>query len=316
MAGLLDIISARNPQQAQKRARGLLDEWSDPAAQLAAALREAIGADQLDKALAWRTGKLDAVTGSHDTAASVENDLTQASLNNALASIVSPARARMLNVSQKLPDDDLFRLAVANTQGAKLVDDGLMMRLQRNQLEDQALHPSVRGGVFYLPEGAAQAKYYSTGRNGYGGSEKITGETLIQNPIFAKGGTGGKVPEAAFDSLLGKGAYQKMRSDALDVSLGRRTGGMVEIEDFLAKYAPELKGQGQYILQNSKQGNQLAYALQEAAVGSAVRSAGHDAVVGYSKGKSGPFLSEVFDVRESHYPDTFGTSKVWESFLK
>jgi hypothetical protein len=173
--------------------------------------------------------------------------------------------------------------------------------------------------VFYLPEGAAQGKYYSTGKNGYGGGEKITGETLVSNPLFAKGGTGGKVPESAFDSLQGKGAYQKMRKDALDVNWGRP--GLYadkgpSIESFLDKYAPELADYGDYIIQNSKKGNQLAYALQEAAVASAVRNAGHDAVVGYSKGKNGPFLSEVFDVRESHYPDKFGGSEVWPSLLK
>lgn len=233
------------------------------------------------------------------------------------AGIVKPELAKTLNTIKKLPDDDTFRAAVSNTKGASIANDGLLMSLQRNQLPDQAMQPSVRGGVFYLPEGAAQAKYYSTGKNGYGGAEKITGETLISNPLFAKGGTGGKAPESAFDSLLGKGAYQSMRKDALDVNWGRSSGGGTDVEDFLSKYAPELSGYGEYIIQNSKQGNQLAYALQEAAVASAVRNAGHDAVLGYSKGKSGPFLSEIFDVREMNYPDKFGSPvDVWDSFIK
>ena len=116
---------------------------------------------------------------------------------------------------------------------------------------------------------------------------------------------------------MGKGAYQAMRKEALDVNWGRKTGGGTNVEDFLAKYAPELSGQGSYILGNSQKGNQLAYALQEAAVASAARKAGHDAVVGYSKGKSGPFISEIFDVREINYPDKFGTApEIWESFIK
>ena len=46
-----------------------------------------------------------------------------------------------------------------------------------------------------------------------------------------------------------------------------------------------------------------------------VRNAGHDAVLGYSKVKNGPFLSELFDVREMNYPDKFGGYKVWPSLL-
>jgi hypothetical protein len=177
--------------------------------------------------------------------------------------------------------------------------------------------------VFYLPEGAAQAKHYSTGRNGYGGEERIAGETLVRNPLFAKGATGGKAPETAYDSLLGKGAYQNMRQEAVQVSNYRGYGmrddasaGVKRAEEFLAKYAPELSGYGSYILEHSGKGNQLPYALQEAAVASAVRKAGHDAVIGHSKGRAGPFISEVFDVRESHYPDKWGGHQVWDELYK
>lgn len=96
MPGLLDLIAARNPEQAggllsdlvaapRNRLRGLLD---NPAGFMNSALREALGADQLDKAYGWRMNNLDAVTGSPDTRASVENDLMQASLNNAMAVVV------------------------------------------------------------------------------------------------------------------------------------------------------------------------------------------------------------------------------------
>lgn len=235
-----------------------------------------------------------------------------------MAGIVAPDVARGLNTVRNIPKDELFSSAVTNTPGAQLTEDGLLMRLQRGQDANQSNKASVRGGVFYLPEGAAQAKYYTTGKNGYGGTEKIAGETLLQNPLFVKGATGGKAPEAAIDQLLGKGTYQSIRTDALStMGYGLPTSENVKrVSDFLGKYAPELQDQAAYIVQNSAKGNQLPYALQEAAVGSAVRNAGHDAVLGYSKGKTGPFLSEVFDVRESHYPDKFGGSKVWEGLLK
>jgi hypothetical protein len=237
--------------------------------------------------------------------------------------IVNPTLAKNLSIPKSLPSGEVFDAAVANTKGARVTEDGLLMNLQRNQNPNQAMAESVRGGVFYLPEGAAQAKHYSTGKNGYGGTEKITGEALITNPLFAKGGTGGKAPESAYDQLIGKGAYKSMREDALRVrhpdlikERGDSLRGAISPEDFLAKYAPDLEGIGDYIFRNSRQGNQLAYALQEAAVGSAVRRAGHDSVLGYSKGKIGPFLSEVFDVRESHYPDAFGNTKVWPQLIK
>ena len=231
--------------------------------------------------------------------------------------IVRPAVARTLNTKTALPASPEFSAAVANTPGASIAEDGLLMRVARGQLPEQGLTESVRGGVFYLPEGAAQMKHYSTGRNGYGGTERISGETLVKNPLFAKGGTGGKAPEAAYDSLMGKGAYQSMRGEALKAygGYGDRAHNRAALADeFLDKYAPEMSGMGGYIVSNSGKGNQLAYALQEAAVSSAVRKAGHDAVLGYSKGKKGPFISELFDVRESHYPDKFGGYRIFPEF--
>lgn len=232
-----------------------------------------------------------------------------------LAGVVSPKVAKTLNISKSLPNDDIFLDAVRNTPGANITEDGLSLRISRSQRPEQGMQESVRGGVFYLPEGSAQAKHYSTGRNGYGGSEKISGETLVRNPLFVKGATGGKAPEAAYDTLIGKGAYEAMRRDALNVNWGRNAPagkGGPSVDEFLDKYAPELSGYGSYILENSKQGNQLAYALQEAAVGSAARKAGHDVILGYSKGRNGKghFISEIFDVRESHYPDKFGGYRV------
>lgn len=241
----------------------------------------------------------------------------------AMGGIVKPEIAKMLRTTKQLPDDDIFRAAVANTKGAEVTEDGLKMVLQRNQLPDQSMQPSVRGGVFYLPEGSSNSKYYTgTGYAQYGGTEKITGETLIKNPLFAKGATGGKAPESAYDSLLGKGAYQKVREDALQASgVSYLSRGITE-QDKIDRVAQTLTKYGadpalaESIVKNSKKGNQLPYAIQEAIVAAAVRNAGHDAVLGYSKGKSGPFISEVFDVRESHYPDKFGWSKVWPSLLQ
>jgi hypothetical protein len=88
--------------------------------------------------------------------------------------------------------------------------------------------------------------------------------------------------------------------------INTRPANLVNVENFLSKYAPDLTDYASYIIDNSKKGNQLRYALQEAAVAQKARDAGYDAVIGQSKGKKGPFISEVFDVRESHYPNQYG----------
>lgn len=73
----------------------------------------------------------------------------------------------------------------------------------------------------------------------------------------------------------------------------------------------------EYLINNSTQGNQLRYALQENIIGSAVRDAGHDAILGYGMGRGrSPFISELFDLRESHYPGMNGEYRVWDRFNK
>ena len=75
---------------------------------------------------------------------------------------------------------------------------------------------------------------------------------------------------------------------------------------FLEKHAPEIADDAWHIVENSKEGNQLRYALQEAVAANEARNAGHDVILGHSKGKNGPYLSEAFDLRESHYPSPSG----------
>jgi hypothetical protein len=234
------------------------------------------------------------------------------------ANIVPPELARKLTTKTSLPQDEIFRQAVEGTPGASITDEGLRMMLQRGQKMEQEMAPSVRGGVFYLPEGAAQGKHYSKSTGTYGGSEKIKGETSIANPLFVKGSTGGKAPEQAYVNLMGKDAYLALQDDLMGAIGGYQVGRADRarrVQDFLSKYAPELSDYADYIVDSSKEGNQLRYALQEAAIGSAARRAGHDAIVGYSKKKTGePFISEVFDVREVNYPSQNIEPEVWEQF--
>jgi hypothetical protein len=330
----------------------------------------------------------------------LENYMAQQGL---LQNIVPVSTARDIKMPVSLPTDDVFRKAVENTPGASITDEGLVMNVMRKQKPQQAETESVRGGVFYLPEGSTSMKYYGGG-NAYGGTEKISGETLYKNPLFVKGATGGKAPEAAYEQIMGKDGLKTMQSDVNNIisnygsgnvkvivdgvatdspvanrilrmggnpetfiesmqtklntqkqtlekaskeevlpgiseydmakmdldstlsiideaksyvgkKISNRQSTVVDVENFLEKYAPDLSGYADYIIGNSKQGNQLKYALQEAAVAQKVRDSGYDAVLGYSKKRTGdPVLSEVFDVREAIYPSTSGDYRLMDKF--
>lgn len=226
-----------------------------------------------------------------------------------MAGIVSKDVAKSINMPVTLPKSDEFINAVRGTQNASITPEGLNMSIVRYQKPEQELSESVRTGVFYLPEGSQQAKYYKgkgvSGGN-YGGTQTISGETLYKNPLLAKGGTGGKAPEDAYKQLVGKTQFNNMQSDLMKTIMARDKGA--EAYMFLEKHAPEIADNAWNIVENSKQGNQLRYALQEAVIANEARKAGHDAILGYSKGRGdkGNFLSEVFDLRESHYPSPSG----------
>ena len=121
---------------------------------------------------------------------------------------------------------------------------------------------------------------------------------------------------------MGKGSYEKMRQDVLQANSVRTLPGnllsdadkVARVGETLSKYGvdPELAG---YIMQNSKFGNQLPYALQELIVSEAARKAGHDSIVGFSKKRTGePFISELFDLREATYPTKQGGFSLRDEF--
>jgi hypothetical protein len=237
--------------------------------------------------------------------------------------MIPVAAARQLAVKRALPQTPEFEAAVRNTPGASVSDDMLTLAVTRNQRPEQSMQESVRGGVFYLPQGSKDAKYYTGTKHNfaYGGTDRIQGETAVANPLFVKGATGGKAPETAYDQLLGRGAYQAMRTEALNSSGAyylSREDKVSLAKRFLDQYAPEMAPMAEKIVANSTKGNQLPYALQEAAVASAARNAGHDSIIGYSvrrKDKQ-PFISELFDVRENVYPSPSGGYGVWPQFLQ
>jgi hypothetical protein len=232
--------------------------------------------------------------------------------------IVPVQRAGQFGYPATAGSNEVLQRSIRQTPGASITEEGAFrLPVVRNQLEEQAGEASTRGGVFYLPEKSAYERYYKSGGtagNYYGGSERITGETAFYNPIVVKGQTGGKAPEAAFSQIMGKDALAGMQRDISHYSSGVPKEIQVDaISAFLKQWAPELEPKSYEIWQNSRKGNQLRYALQEAAVGSAVRNAGYDGVIGYGvKRDKSPFVSEVFDVRENRYPTAQGGYSVWE----
>jgi hypothetical protein len=245
-------------------------------------------------------------------------DLAQGSRSQ----IVPPNVAREIQMPVNLPTSKEFIRAVENEPSAQITEEGLLLNLKRLQNPEQSGMESIRTGVFYLPEGqSANLKHYK-GKTGYGGAEPIEGETLYKNPLFVKGATGGKAPEVAYDQLNGKGAYEAMRSDVLK-SYGYNANQSQKVESvqgILEKYngldPDDAYNMAYNIVSNSKTGNTLPYAIQENIVANSVRNAGHDAVLGYGKGRGdkGEFFSEVFDVRESAYPTKYGDYELMPSF--
>jgi len=219
---------------------------------------------------------------------------------------ISPERVKRMKYETVLPlSDEIFINAVHNTPGAKITEEGLYIDTTRNQKEEQAGELSVRTGVFYLPRNDKNAKYYS-GKLSYGGTDRFTGEILIKKPLFVKGATGGKAPENAYDAINGKGSYREMRNDVTS-KIGMRKNPE-DFAELLTKYNADTDYDDNYdmayhIVDNSKKGNTLAYAMQENIVAHSVRGAGYDSIIGYSKRRDGNyFISEIFDIREITYP--------------
>lgn len=262
------------------------------------------------------------VSGALNPAAATKAALAKGGLLAApmLSGIISPKVAKEIPMSVNLPKSEEFISAIQNTPTAQITDEGLLLRVQRNQMPEQAGKESVRTGVFYLPEGSSNARYYKAATAGYGGKESIAGETLLKNPLFVKGATGGKAPEMAFDAVKGKGALKGLDDDVSRIVMGSSFIKQKDPElykemvaEFLQKYGSDPNTAG-YIINNSQKGNQLKYALRENAIANTVRNAGYDSVLGYSKGKKGNFISEIFDVRETTYPTKEGGFTLNEKF--
>lgn len=236
-----------------------------------------------------------------------------------LAGVVSPKRALAIPLRRGPSDPELLARAVENSPSARATDDGVLLHVRRQQKPEQAGSDSPREGVFYLP--ANERNQYTRertlqGPSWYGGGERIEGETLLRAPLVARGATGGKVAENAIDQMLDKGAAARVESDANEVAMSRWewSGGSPERQlemarEFLETWGgdPALAG---HILATSNVGSRLRYALTENAAGNLARAEGFDSILGVSRSRAAPRITELFDIREATFPhrgDPYGT---------
>lgn len=218
--------------------------------------------------------------------------------------IIRPATARAIEMRTRLPQDPRFLQAVEATPGARITDDGLELELIRYQKPEQAGAQAIREGVFYLPAtlpSRSVGTYRGPSTAGYGGPEMVRGDTLLRAPMPVSGNTGGGVPERAFRELTDDATLRELIAETRRTANAPLLGDdyVRNVEDFLDAWGgnPDI---ARALVDASRQGNRMRYALQENVIGNRARAEGYDSIVG--TGARRPRISEVFDLREAAYP--------------
>jgi hypothetical protein len=197
--------------------------------------------------------------------------------------------------------------AIMNTVGAILYENGnIKLEVSRYQKPEQDGDWSVRTGVFYIPE--LKSPNYSTfykNHRSYGGSHRITGQITLKKPYIVKAGMGGNGPIRAYEELCGRKEFKQLESDILQVIRYSSLKDAAEIQELLDKYGSD-GDTADFILQNSRQGNQLRYSIQENIIAHAVRDKGYDSILCYGKSKGDFRLLELFYLEQDTYPDESG----------
>ena len=138
---------------------------------------------------AAKAGQVGAKTLGKEVARQVETGtgLLGSNVMNPRANIVPVDVARQFDMPTTLPNKTEFTEAVSNTPGTSITPEGLLVNVSRFQKPEQELAESVRTGIFYLPTGSQQAKYYKgKGSSGgaYGGTQEVVGDTMVVEEKF------------------------------------------------------------------------------------------------------------------------------------
>ncbi|MBS1721407.1 MAG: hypothetical protein JSS66_00200 [Armatimonadetes bacterium] len=231
--------------------------------------------------------------------------------------------ARQIDIPVSLPTDERFVQAVKNTGGAEITAEGLIMNPVRYQHPDQAYEQSLRTGVFYLPDPRdPNTRFYRRSMAWHGGSERIEGETMVKRPLVVKGATGGKVPANAYDQLqqslfeqaadqVGPSSYKELREQYFKTVGLRPT--VEQIRDFLQRNGGD-PSVAHEIVRQGQNNNRAIHASLENVIINRARNSGYDSILGISNRKTGPYLSELIDLRESHYPSPYGEYEIHPHF--
>jgi hypothetical protein len=257
--------------------------------------------------------------------------------------IVPPGVARHQPGGVKLPGDARFRDAVKRTPGAEITPEGLKLDLTRWQKPEQANDVTGTKGVFYTaqehPEGFLS--YQDEGE--FGGEQGVSGPTILRRPLVTTGNSDGEHAGEGLRTLLGAQRNGEMGIDVSQLSqrlskpyldgedFAQAGEAVPAIKAFLRKWGGDPASAEAIYKGAASSGDKedfdsrLYYALQHNVLAERATKAGYDSVVGVTNWKtahyateelrkSGPMITEVFDLRESHYPTAEGGFTLHDQF--
>jgi hypothetical protein len=242
-----------------------------------------------------------------------------------MQAVVPKSMSGQLRKLEMLPIDDVYKQAIANTPGANLSENGLELPVIRYQKTTQANKPTTRGGVFYGVGNSAEL-FSGVENTMPGGSQKITGQTKLQNPFFAVGTDLAGASVDAFKKLNPE-KYKEVDDESVKIFFRTSKNNWEEsIKNFFEKYAPDQKPNINKIINAHPYQKQLT--LIESALAQELQNKGYDSMVGvYGAGtktfegktplpEQNPTIFEIFDVREATYPRKSGATTIRPEFLK
>jgi hypothetical protein len=245
---------------------------------------------------------------------------------NAILSSMNPLGIGTVLAKRMTPS--LYRAAVKNTPAADIdANDILRVLMERRQLPEQAGQTAGRGGVFFAPKGHPGLSSFTHRRYmPFGGPDVAQASGEFKNPFIVRGGFGNMPTQRAYEHFTGKewrdlvGELNEVASRARNPEGGLDAG---EIWDFLERHGgnPELAGEivsgspyrrtvrtfrpsGEMDMDWGSYGSgmQRRIGVLENIAAQQAKNRDVDAIVGVSRRKGAPAISEIFDLTRSDNP--------------